>query len=420
MGKFFHLCALLLAVCSASNAHASLIFDDGFEDNVTFDVTWAPETRLIEGDDMAALLTSDVANNTFEFSTAELTARGLDLSGGDLLLVEGLALGRIQSIDVSGGRTIVGTSPAPLNEAIVDGRIGWDVEIDYAALSRAKVVVGKSTCLPEFDEENPGTVTFTCEVDEYTMSLRLTSAGDGAELEYQVAKGVGGNVDAAFTGTATLERFQSRAAFDYAGGELDSLQYSSDDMRVRLRIVLSAAGSGDSNLNFTLPAPIIKIPIPQLSLLGVTIDIGAQFIASLEVPLQAAASATAEANFSYSGTTGFSYDGGDVDTSGTINDHDFTDGAFDSASNFATVDAQFGIAFPRIGLSMLLFDEIAWAHSGYIVGSRLTFGPICKSGYARLVVEGGYGIEFLGVELASGKQTFAERERRTSQNNCAD
>jgi hypothetical protein len=164
---------------------------------------------------------------------------------------------------------------------------------------------------------------------------------------------------------------------------------------------------------------MLRIPVPQLAILGVSIDISAQIIASLKVPAAAAASATASANYSYTGDTGFSYDGGDIQTVATINGHDFTDGQFDSGSNFVDVDAQFGLAFPRIGLA-ILNQEVAWLHTGFIIGSSLTFGPICKAGYTKLVVEGGYGIEVLGVTLVSDKATFAEREKRVSQNNCAE
>jgi hypothetical protein len=139
----------------------------------------------------------------------------------------------------------------------------------------------------------------------------------------------------------------------------------------------------------------------------------------LKVPAAAGASATASANYSYTGDTGFSYDGGDIVTVATINGHDFTDGQFDSASNFADVDAQFGLAFPRIGLA-ILNQEVAWLHTGFIIGSSITFGPICKAGYTKLVVEGGYEVKVLGVSLASDKATFAEREKRVSQNNCAE
>jgi len=421
------LAVTLLLLVGASSAQADLVFRDGFESpQVTFDVEWSANTQLIEGDAVAALLSSDPATGEFQFSTAQLTQLGITLEPGDVLLIEGLAVVHIESVQEIGGTTIVGTSPATLADAIKNGTVAWDVGVGYDQLSQATAMVATPNavgtlnvdCVPAYD---PGasSVTFTCTSGDYTMTLKVSSLNGKAELLYQVVQKVGDNAKASFTGTGTLDTFNSTGQIQFVNNALDSWSYDSDALTMALRIELAAAGSGNSNINYKLPVPMLKIPVPQLAILGVSIDISAQIIASLKVPAAAAASATASANYSYTGDTGFTYDGGDIQTVATINGHDFTDGQFDSASNFADVDAQFGLAFPRIGLA-ILNQEVAWLHTGFIIGTSLTFGPICKAGYTKLVVEGGYGIEVLGVTLVSDKATFAEREKRVSQNDCAE
>jgi hypothetical protein len=421
------LAVTLLLLVGASAAQADLVFRDGFESpQVTFDVEWSANTQLIEGDAMAALLSSDPATGEFQFSTAQLTQFGITLEPGDVLLIEGLAVVHIESVQDIDGTTIVGTSPATLADAIKNGTVAWNAGIGYEQLSQATALVRtpgaadalEANCVPSYD---PGesSVTFACTSGDYTMTLKVSSLNGKAELLYQVSQKVGDNAKASFTGTGTLDNFDSTGRINFVDNALDSWSYDTDALSMVLRIELAAAGSGDSNINYKLPVPMLRIPVPQLAILGVSIDISAQIIASLKVPAAAAASATASANYSYTGDTGFTYDGGDIQTVATINGHDFTDGQFDSASNFVDVDAQFGLAFPRIGLA-ILNQEVAWLHTGFIIGSSLTFGPICKAGYTKLVVEGGYGIEVLGVTLVSDKATFAEREKRVSQNNCAE
>jgi len=415
---------VLLLLVGTTTAHADLIFGSGFEAiPVTFDVEWSVDTQLIEGDAMAALISYDPETGEFQFSTAQLAQFGITLEPGDVLLVEGLAVARIVSVQDNGGTTIVGTSEATLADAIENGTIAWDVGIGFEQLSQATVTLDNTnvaaSCVPEF---NPGdsSVTFSCTSGAYTMTLKISSVNGRAEIQYQVVQKVNDNATASFTGTGTLDNFNSQGQIQYVDGALDSWSFDSDALSMQLRIELAAAGSGDSNINYELPVPMLKIPIPQLAILGVSIDIGAQIIVSLKVPAAAQASATASANYSYTGDTGFTYDGGDITTVATINGHDFTDGQIDSASQIgAEVDAQFGLAFPRIGLG-ILNQEVAWLHTGFIIGSSLTWGPICKSGYVRIVVEGGYEIKILGVSLASDKLTFAERERRFSQNDCAE
>jgi hypothetical protein len=415
--------ALLLSV-GTTTVHAQQIFSNGFEASpVTFDVEWSADTQLIEGDAVAAFISYDPATGEFQFSTDQLTQFGITLEPGDVLLVEGLAVARIVSVQDNGDTTFVGTSEATLADAIENGTIDWDVDIGYEQLSQAQVIVANTnvaaSCVPEY---NPGesSVRFSCTIDDYTMTLKVSSVGGRAELQYLVQQKVGDNFTASFEGTGVLDRFNSAGQIQYVNGALDNWSYDSDALVMTLRIELAAAGSGDSGLNYKLPVPMLKIPIPQLAILGVSINISAQLVASLKVPAAASASATASANFSYTGDTGFSYDGGDVATVASINGHDFTDGSIDSASQIgAEVDAQFGIAFPRIGLG-ILNQEVAFLHTGFIIGSNLKWGPICKTGFVKIVVEGGYEINILGIPVASDKTTFAQRERRFPENGCAE
>ena len=214
----------LLFLVGASTAHADLIFDSGFEDlPVTFDVEWSANTQLIEGDAVAALLSSYPETGEFQFSTAQLTQFGITLEPGDVLIIEGLAVVHIESVQEIGGPPIVGTSEATLGDAIKNGTIAWNVGIGYEQLSKATVMVDtlNSDCVPSCNP-NESSVTFSCTSGDYTMTLKVSSLNGKAELVYQVVQKVGDNATATFTGTGTLDSFTSPGPIQFVNNTLDT------------------------------------------------------------------------------------------------------------------------------------------------------------------------------------------------------
>ncbi|WP_376696212.1 hypothetical protein [Wenzhouxiangella sp. EGI_FJ10305] len=411
---------LTVGLLLLNQAGAQVIFHDRFEPPETrFEATWSNDTVRLSGDSVNALEDVDEAGEVYTFSTAALDAAGVSYASGDIMLIDGIALRRVESVSQSGGSTVLVTSTAALNEAIVSGEMEWNLDIgfDQVAAGEAYVPGRAADCSPGGNEQ---TVTFECTVDDYTMSLELTRNGTTSSIEYKVVKGTE-EANASFTGTGVLSEFDSSGGATFDGGELTSFQHNTQDTQMDINITLAAAGSGSASLDHEIPFPIIRIPF-TVGPIPMSIDIGVQFVVFLNVPLEAQASAQAEANFRYRGDTGFTYEGSSVEAGGTINGHDIFDGMFDSASLIgASVDAGFGIAFPRISLSVLT-SEVAWVHTGFIAESHLRWGPICKIGIYKVVLEGGYQLEIMGVELLSEKKTFAEEDRReeSDPDQCAE
>jgi hypothetical protein len=393
------------------------IFADRFSGVATqFNAVWAPGVELLEGDAVDALVDVDANGEVYTFDTALLTAAGVAFTPGEIMVLDGIALRRVDAVSPSGVNTLVTTSQAALDEAITSGQMDWSLGIGFEEIANAEMFIpGRDTgCSPAFDPEAQQ-VSFECSFDDYTMAMTLSRTGNMSSIQYQVTKGTD-EANASITGTGTLSSFDASGSASFDAGELASFRQNTNDAQMNLNIALAAAGSGSNNLNFEVPFPIIRIPF-TVGPIPMSIDIGVQFVAIMEVPLAATASASASADFSYRGDTGFVYEGSTVDASATINDHSFENGEFDSASNFVSVDAGFGIAFPRVSLNVLT-SEVAWVHTGFTLQSSLRFGPICKVGIAGLVVQGGYKLEIMGVELLSAQETFAEEERRVESEGC--
>ncbi|MFC7076072.1 hypothetical protein [Haloarcula halophila] len=77
-----------------------------------------------------------------------------------------------------------------------------------------------------------------------------------------------------------------------------------------------------------------------------------------------------------------------------------------------SVSAGFGVAFPRVSISIFEQGLIPYIGVGMAVNSSLTWGSVCKSTSIQLVVNRGSDLTVLGVELATAKTTLAEETRR--------
>ncbi len=383
---------------------------------LVYQVEYAADAVLIEGDARQALQSIDTQMQRYTFDAQALDDAGISLRANQVMLIEGLALRRISGVNRSGNMLMVDTDEAALNELIENGELAWDFEVTPEVIAKSRLKVGKSTCSPSIAGNK---VTFDCTVNAYSIQVTVEAKPDITEITYQVKQSVGSKATASFSGTGKLGKFRNRANVQYKDGKLMGVDYGTDGLNGELEIQLSAAGAGNSNISYKFPAPALSLPF-SVGPIPLSIDIGIQVVAQLEVPAEAQASAQAGAVFSYNADTGLKYSGGDtqVDVSGQLGSATFKDGTFDAGSTFAKVDAQFGLAFPRVALNVLN-QEVAFVRTGFLIGTLLTFGPVCKSGYTKLKVEGGYGLKILGVPLVPAQtETLAERERRASQNNC--
>ncbi len=222
---------------------------------------------------------------------------------------------------------------------------------------------------------------------------------------------------------------RSTSTSSWSGGELASSDVALEQLSTDIDVSLAVAGAGVSPIDFTIPVPMLTYtwlvgPIP------VTLDLTAEIIGNVNA--QANAAATAEASFSYRGDAGFSFGGADVDTSGNTSIAEMDPEPADSSAGMGIdVDAQFGIGFPHVTLSVLGQGLVPELRVGHVVGSSLQWGgpaagfpasSLCKRAYVRQIVSGGYEFNVLGAALASNDEPFVlyEDEERTKGDSCPD
>lgn len=447
------------------------LIDDG---ETTWDVTYSSDTTVVSGKALDALKKSDDDAGTYVFDAKAAKAADLDLGKGRVLLLAGQALRRITASDTSGGDITLRTEQASLADAIDEGEVAWDVPLDFDfrqfATSTKPDRSGGGTPKPKSSSLRPGdvgstrpqltqismampdgrtvpvqsggdigeaildsievkpedgSVAWTYESHGNKYQFRLTAHGESVDILVVVSRSVGGDAKMAFRGEGSIGSLRSTSSNSYSGGALTGGDVGIQNLNVDLKLSATAAGAGASPVDLKIPVPMLTYtwlvgPVP------VTVDLTAQIVGNIKA--QANASVRAESKISYKGSAGFQYHGTNVSASGDTDVDNLDPEPADSAAPMGLdVDAQFGLAFPTISLSIFGQGLVPSLHTGAVIGSNLRWGgpaagfpasSLCKSGYVRIEVVAGYDLKILGRTLASDKYPLYENRKDGRSDGC--
>lgn len=349
-------------------------------------------------------------------------------SKGQTILVPGKYMRKVVSVESTGGNYKIKTEDAILTDVIKNGEISWEVSPEWDQVS--SIVIDGNKEIPFANLRRGGPIEFTYSEGDVDHLISIEPMLDNGKINackftFKMAKKVGGSATAAFTVEGTVKLPTQNTQIYIEEGKLTKFKSDNKGITADVKLSLSAAGSKSGSHSLKLPGVALKIPIRFIPTpaglvplpIPVSIDIGIQFVTQMTMP-DVNSSAQASSSVSLSADGGFEYKGSSVSTSGSIGNDKFTDGKFDSAAFIGTpVDVQFGVAFPRIGLN-IAGQEVAYIHTGFTSGSSLQWGPVCKKGYVKMVVEGGYELKVLGQTLAAEKKTFAEKSKEVKGDQC--
>lgn len=390
----------------------------------TYDVEYTDEAVFINDDDGGAILNLDTANQIYTLDGSRFES---EPEVGKVIIIEGKYMRKVTSVSSQGGNVVVETEDAALTDVIQDGTMAWDVNPEWSSVSSLKMdgetILDLEGNLTEKIETviSRGGIDHKIVIEPKMVDGKINSC----TFEFVMAKKIAGNATAAFTakGTVTLPNQKSRISI--SGGELESFKLDNKGIKGDFEVSLSAAGTKEGAHSLKLPGLALSIPIrfiptpsgPIPLPIPVSIDIGIQFVTQITMP-DAKSSAIASSKLSYNADAGFQYEGTTVKSEGSLGENKITDGEFDPVANIGIpVDVQFGVAFPRVGLN-IAGQELAYVHTGFTTGAKIQWGPVCKSGYTKMVVEGGYALKVLGQTIAEDKKIFAENERRVTSDGC--
>ncbi len=387
-----------------------------------YTITYAPNTiRIPDAVVEQALVSVDTGAKVYRFSADVLASSQTTLQPGRILLIPGVALRRIATVNTAGGVSTVTTSYVTLNEAIGDAAISWDAPLQFssAVLAGARLKAGDEWLAPSVVQAS-GNVEWKYNVGSNEVTAKLSTAGSSATIEVEVLKKTGGAADARFTAKTVIGQMRSSARIDIEDGKTERFDYDATGLGGTVNLDVAAAGAGLDELAFDWPEAMIRFPV-QVGPLPVIVAIKVQLVTKLIV--NGSASATARTSFTYGGDAGFRYNGTTMHTTASVGLGTPVLGASTGdASAFIGnfVDAQFGFAAPKIEVGIFGETIVPFIRPEFFVGTQLRWGPVCKSAYVKYLVQGGIDLRFFGSTIASRTDTISgPYEVQESADNCA-
>lgn len=355
-----------------------------------FDVQWDPNTTLVDESQLAILKDADTDNHVYTFDAAGVASSGLDLSPGRILVIHGLALRKISSVQQAGPDLVVETEYATLTEAITEGTIAWDRLIDFSPETISSVTVAGQEVRPRADGVVP---QFKFTVGDFTYEIDWELLGDKATFKFTVEKSLAGPAGAKFVAEGEISSFRSSDLIAIQGSQLQNFDHKLEGLQGDLTLKLIVAASGRDVVNFKPTYTLMRV-LFMVGPLPVELTIKIQFIINALVPVEG--SAQISLRFTYDSDLGFEFDGVDVQSTARLGDFTTGDEQTDVGAA-AAIGVNFGLGFPRIGLSIAGESIVGWAQPAYLIGGSFTFTPPCKEVKARFLAAAGYSLSFFGL-----------------------
>lgn len=409
-------------------ATASYISDDKLDTH--FDVKWNPKLQLLRIDDLNALLSYDLAKQIFIFDTEKAEGLGLDLEEGNPLLISGLALGKIKETSITGSKTTVTMEAATLEDAIDEGELGFDHEVEFTneMFEASNIEFRKSNPDGEalsVDSEDvsialdaDGTVSYRAKVGSFKYDMKFNLTKTKMEVAVNIVKELKGSPVIRFFAVGEVQAPTHRFGVKISSGKLEDFEFSAGNMTGTLRLGVIAAGSGEDDLGISLPAPIFKFPVLIGGVIPAIVEMEIVFGIGGSVP-PGTGSVQMETTFVYDSNLGFTYDKSvGIRETSKLMGFEAKDGKIDMASNFIPMAATILVGLPKTSIKVFGSASAALQLTSALLG-ELTFGPVCKKATYSLSGLGGYDISILGlIPVANGKKEFFKKEKVIYQDTC--
>lgn len=395
---------LMLVACSAGGPAPGNGNDGGVEDDsFTYEVSWNPETTVVSEAQLALLSESDTEAHRYTFDAAGVANSGLDLSPGRILVLHGLAVRRITAAQEVGTDLILDTEYIPLTDAIDNGTLGWDYNLDFSPQKIESVSLAGQTFTPTAED----TIAFNFKDGAFTYDLNIKLNGSTSDYTFSVTKGVGSSASAKFVAAGKLEAFKSQDKIVIENGTLKQFGHEQKKMRGETTLSLIAAGSGQDFVDLKLPFAVVKYPF-LVGPIPVVLSVKIQFVVQAVVPFDG--SSQVKAKFTYDSDIGFNYDGSEVKSTGRLGPHELTKEITQTGASSA-IGVNFGIGYPRVEVGIAGETVVPWAQTAFLVGGSFTFTPPCQTADALILGAAGIDLKFFGLETSVPSMEFFRQSK---------
>jgi hypothetical protein len=373
------------------------------DDRFTFDVDWTPQTTVVSEAQLALLKDADVENHRYTFDAAAVAGSNLDLSPGRILVVHGTSVRRISAVQEVGADLIVDTEYAPLTDAVANGTLGWDYNLDFSPEKLESLSVAGHTFTPTAED----TIAFNFKDGAFTYDLNIKLNGDRSDYTFTVTKGVGAGATAKFVAEGRLEAFKSQDKIVIENSTLKRFGHEQKGMRGETTLSLTVAGSGQDFVDLKLPFAVLKYPF-LVGPIPVVLNVKIQFVVNAYVPFDG--SSQVKTKFSFDSDMGFDYNGSEVKTTGQIGPHSLTREVAQTGASSA-IGVNFGVGYPRVELGIAGETVVPWAQTAFLIEGSYSFMPPCQLARAAFIGAGGIDLKFFGLEMSVPAKTFFDQRR---------
>ncbi len=373
------------------------------QENLVYDVTLTDNTVFIDSLQVSSLVKVDTADYIYYFTGSDPKITNLQVD--DILFIYGLALRRVTDITYIGDTTRVETGYATLNEAIRDGEISWNKEINFSK-GVIPVVQMKGENIP-YKSTGSDDFEFEFKYGDYKYRIKFTFNDTAANVEFEITKELAKAVTAKFLATGSIENFYSKTEMKFTDSKLTEFGQKNSNISGNLTLKLIVAGSGRDNIAFDFPVVLLKFPM-IVGGMPVIINVKVLFVINCVVPVDG--SSQVEVKFTYNSTTGIKYEGTQVSADASIGERDMEEGRTPQTGASSAIGANFGLAFPRLEIGMFGEKVVPWIQTAFLIGGDYTFTPPCQQARSQFIGACGIDFSFYGLGLKVEKTLWKEEK----------
>ena len=376
----------------------------GGGNDVTEDVELAAAALTVSTETVDSAL-KDVSDGVYRLDgDADLGA----IEPGSVVLFEEHSLVRVLEKRDEGGEIVLVTEPAPLNEYIKDGELGWDYQIDFDASRASRWYQGMDVFLGPFQlqpaERSETALKFSGDIGSLAVEIEIKPAGQRLEIKLKGTKDVPGH-ELTIEADGWVDGFRSSGNIQYANGELQGFRYENRKLKGELNIRFVGRRLGQQPEIFSLP---LRLDIPFV-VYGIPMKLGLGANLSVTPELTDESSSEVAFKVTYSGSQGFGWSQTSSRALGGLDNQALSLATGDTAG-FGPVGLGVTLAFPVMQLSILHGVVVPSMVIDTHIAGFYSPDPACQSALVRLRGVVGISLGVLGLELASASETIFEEE----------
>jgi hypothetical protein len=334
---------------------------------------------------------------------------------GEPLFFPNKAVRRIREVKREGGKTVVYTDKANLNEVIKDADFKWNQGFDFSQMAKSDLEqlrpVFGGTALAQTGDDGTS-LSFEGEIEGWNIEVELSPNRAQGRLDVTIDATKDGQARSRIHADGYISNFVSQGSLAYADSELQQFSYQEQGLNGRLHVVFAAVDLGSDTPLFNIPA---EISIPYN--VG-PIFMQAKLKANVRVnpEVHGLASSQADVTVTYSANRGFSFEGGRVTPLGRLDNQDIAITGETVSAGTIAVGMGVGIEFPRLELAIMGETVVPYMSLDNYTYSVYTPDPPCQEGGMRQRAVIGLTAGFLGVSYSQESEIW-KRERITELQN---